>query len=172
MLCFHGRKLYNRAKRMGEWDTYKEAFTCYNKEIKNAKRSSWTRYCQGNEDVPGSTGFMKIIVQQVTHKVGSMELSYGHYAQTASEALKELCRVHFLDCRPVDWLTDGQGQSNLGACSCKTNRQDWKLARRVTELSKIKWAINMFRPFKSAATDDTVPAILKNGVEQIASYLC
>jgi hypothetical protein len=27
------RKLFNTAKRTGQWDAYKEALTCYNKEI-------------------------------------------------------------------------------------------------------------------------------------------
>jgi hypothetical protein len=28
------RKLFNIAKRTGQWDTYKETLTCYNKEIR------------------------------------------------------------------------------------------------------------------------------------------
>jgi hypothetical protein len=43
------RRLFNRAKKTGEWDTYKEAPTHYNKEIRKAKRSS----CQETEDVAG-----------------------------------------------------------------------------------------------------------------------
>jgi hypothetical protein len=43
------RRLFNRAKRTGEWDTYKEALTHYNIEITTAKRSSWRGYCQGIE---------------------------------------------------------------------------------------------------------------------------
>jgi hypothetical protein len=31
------RKLFNIVKRTGQWDTYKETLTCYNKEIKKAK---------------------------------------------------------------------------------------------------------------------------------------
>jgi hypothetical protein len=31
------RKLFNIAKRTGQWDTYKETLTCYNKEIRKAK---------------------------------------------------------------------------------------------------------------------------------------
>jgi hypothetical protein len=37
------RRLINRAKITGEWDTYKEALTHYNKEIRMAKRFSWRR---------------------------------------------------------------------------------------------------------------------------------
>jgi hypothetical protein len=38
--------------------------------------------------------------------------------------------------------------------------------------SKIKWAINIFKPFKSAGTDDIIPALLQNEVEYLDSYLC
>jgi hypothetical protein len=46
------RRLFNIAKRTGQWDTYKETLTCYNKEIRKPKRFSWRRYCRG--DVPDS----------------------------------------------------------------------------------------------------------------------
>jgi hypothetical protein len=35
-------------------DTYKEALTRCNKEIRKTKRSSWRAYCQGIEDVQGN----------------------------------------------------------------------------------------------------------------------
>jgi hypothetical protein len=44
-------------------DTYKETVTCYNKEIRKAKRSSWRRYCQEINDVPGSARLMKIMAK-------------------------------------------------------------------------------------------------------------
>jgi hypothetical protein len=31
------RKLFNIAKRTGQWDTYKKTLTCYNKQIRKAK---------------------------------------------------------------------------------------------------------------------------------------
>jgi hypothetical protein len=46
------RWLFNQAKRTGDWESYKLALTCYNKEIRKAKRSSWRDYCRGIEDVP------------------------------------------------------------------------------------------------------------------------
>jgi hypothetical protein len=55
------RKLFNIAKITGQWDTYKETLTCYNKEIRKAKRTSWRRYCQEINDLPGGARLMKII---------------------------------------------------------------------------------------------------------------
>jgi hypothetical protein len=46
------RKLFNAAKRTGQWDAYKKALTCYNREIRKSKRSSWRRYCPEINDVP------------------------------------------------------------------------------------------------------------------------
>jgi hypothetical protein len=43
------------------------------------------------------------------------------------------------------------------------DREDWDLARRVINKSKIKWAVSSVRPFKSARTADIVPALLQNG---------
>jgi hypothetical protein len=46
------------------------------------------------------------------------------------------------------------------------------MARMVINQSKKKCAINKLAPFKSAWTDDIVPALMENGVEHFASYLC
>lgn len=39
------RRLFNRAKTKGDWDTYRNALTNYNKHIRDAKRESWRRFC-------------------------------------------------------------------------------------------------------------------------------
>jgi hypothetical protein len=44
------RNLFNTGKRTGQWDTYKETLTFYNKEIRKAIQSSWWRYCQTHDD--------------------------------------------------------------------------------------------------------------------------
>jgi hypothetical protein len=61
------RKLFNAAKRTGQWDIYKETLTCYNKEIRKVKQSPWRRYCQEISDVPGGARLMKIIAKQPTN---------------------------------------------------------------------------------------------------------
>jgi hypothetical protein len=72
-----------------------------------------------------------------------------------------------------DGSTDGQGQADLGGCIHKTNREDWNLAKRVIDQSKVKWAINTFKPLKSAGTNEIVPALLQHSVGHlVASHLC
>jgi hypothetical protein len=71
------------------------------------------------------------MAKQVTHKLGLMKLLSGHNTRTVSKALQELCRVKFPDCRPISWSEDGQEQLNLGASSCKMNKEDWNQARML-----------------------------------------
>jgi hypothetical protein len=66
------RKLFNTAKRTGQWDTYKETLNCYNKEIRKAKRASWRGYCQIN-DVPGSARLVRIMAKQATSRVSTVK---------------------------------------------------------------------------------------------------
>jgi hypothetical protein len=69
-------------------------------------------------------------------------------------------------------LIDGQGQQNLDVCRHGTNRGDWNLARNVINQSKIRWALDTFKPFKSAGTDEIVPTLLQQGMEHLAPHLC
>jgi hypothetical protein len=71
------RRLFNTAKRTGQWDAYREALTCYNKEIRKAKRSSWRRHCQEINDVPGSASLMKIMAKHATNKVSTIKCLMG-----------------------------------------------------------------------------------------------
>jgi hypothetical protein len=81
------RKLFNIAKRTGQWDTYKETLTSYNKVIRRDTRSSWRRYCQENNAVPGGARLMMIMAKQATNKVSTIKLPDGQYTQTGKETL-------------------------------------------------------------------------------------
>jgi hypothetical protein len=71
------RRLFNQAKRTGDWESYKTAFTCYNKEIRKAKQSSWRDYCRGIENVPDRARLMRIMASQSANRVESIKLLDG-----------------------------------------------------------------------------------------------
>jgi hypothetical protein len=52
------------------------------------------------------------------------------------------------------------------------NRGDWNQAINVINQSKIRWTLGTFKPFKSAGTDEIVPALLQQGMEDLAPHLC
>jgi hypothetical protein len=52
------------------------------------------------------------------------------------------------------------------------NRGDWNLATNVINQSKIRRALGIFKPFKSAGTVEIVTAPLQQKAEQVVPYLC
>jgi hypothetical protein len=76
------RWLFNQAKIKGDWESYKMALTCYNKEIRKAKRSAWRDYCQGNKDVPDSARLMRIMASQLANRMGSIKPPDGRHTQS------------------------------------------------------------------------------------------
>jgi hypothetical protein len=114
---------------------------------------------------------MKIMAKQATNKVSTIKLPNGQHTQSGKETLKELFRVHFPDSKLID-DSDGQDQQNLGVCERIMNRGDWDLAKHVSNQSKIRWALSTFKPFKSAETNEIVPALLQQGAEHLVPHLC
>ena len=110
---------------------------------------------------------MRILANQSANKVGSIKLPNGCHTQTGIETLKELYRAHFSGATAGETVEIRQGQPNLGTFIA--HREDWELSKRIIDRSKIKWAINTFKPFKLAGTDEIVPALLQQGVEYLTT---
>jgi hypothetical protein len=69
------------------------------------------------------------------------------------------------------WSDHRQAEEpNLG--EFLANREDWELSGRVINLSKIRWAIHTFKPFKSTEANEIVPALLQQGTEQLVANVC
>jgi hypothetical protein len=115
---------------------------------------------------------MKIMAKQATNKVSTIKLPNGQHSQTGKETLEKLFRVHFSDSKEIDDSGDGQDQQNLGVCRSRTNRDDWDLAKRVVNQSKIRWVFSTFKPLKSAGTDGIILALLQQGAEHLVPHLC
>ena len=164
------RKLFLLAKRTGDWDSYRQALTNYNKEIRKAKRNSWKEYCQGMESVPSSARFMKQMANGVRKIVSTIKLPDGSYTQSGSETLLQLARAHFPDSKVDNDSNSVRGQPNLDYLSL--DREDWYLIRKVVNVTKIRWAIKSFGPYKSAGPDLIIPALLQQGIDSIQSLLC
>jgi hypothetical protein len=47
-----------------------------------------------------------------------------------------------------------------------------ELYKKVTDKSKIRWAISIFIPFKSAGTDGIVLALLQQEVNHLTTHQC
>jgi len=49
---------------------------------------------------------------------------------------------------------------------------DWGMARKVESRSRMKWLLNMFKPFMSTGPDKIIPAFSQHMREHMTSPLC
>ncbi|XP_023310207.1 uncharacterized protein LOC111691494 [Anoplophora glabripennis] len=163
------RKLFNRAKRTGEWETYRATLTEYNKEIRKAKRDSWRKFCEDIDSVPQCAKLQRLLSKNGHTKLGSLKAPSGEYTKTGRETLELLLNTHFPGSRLLnhgdeyDW--NHQQRVTTGS------RQNWEVAKTVVSQSRIRWAISSFDPFKSPGADGILPVLLQQGVDCLAPVL-
>ena len=51
---------------------------------------------------------------------------------------------------------------------CKGSREDWAVSRRVISVDKLKWAVFLFKPYKSPGIDGIMPIMLQPVFELLA----
>jgi hypothetical protein len=68
------RKLFNVAKKSGEWTDFKRTLTEYNKALRQAKRESWRRHCEEIEKAPEHARFHRILSKNEQSTIGSIQL--------------------------------------------------------------------------------------------------
>jgi hypothetical protein len=89
------RKLFNVAKKSGDWTDYKRTLTDYNKALRQAIRESWRRHCEEIEKAPECARLHRTLSKDEQSAIGSIQLDNGDYTTTEKETLEELFRVHF-----------------------------------------------------------------------------
>jgi len=89
------RRLFNSAKRSGNWTDYKRTLTDYNKALRQAKSESWRRHCEEIKKASECARLHRILSKDVWSAVSSIQLKNGEYATTEKGILEELLRVHF-----------------------------------------------------------------------------
>jgi hypothetical protein len=119
------RRLFKVAKGTGQWDTSKETLTCYNKEIRKSKQSSWRRYCQEINDAPDSARLAKITSKQATNRVSTIKALHSVVTHTESAIkCKEITLGAFLDTEGAfdrtsfDVLTQAAERHDTGPAIC------------------------------------------------------
>ena len=59
----------------GDWDSYRNALTRYNRAIRKAKRQSWRKYCRGIDQIPNGARLMKVLKLDARNKIGTLKTS-------------------------------------------------------------------------------------------------
>ncbi|XP_047987120.1 uncharacterized protein LOC125226978 [Leguminivora glycinivorella] len=158
------RKLFNRAKRTNDWETYRKALNEYSKEIRKAKRASWRRFCEEIENTPQGARLHRLLSKTRTSQVGLLKRQDGSYTVSEMETLELLVETHF----------PGAALSNSSRDSESWHRprpEDWRQAATIIRPGIVRWAINSFKTFKTSGLDGVSPLLLQRGAEVLIPHL-
>ncbi|XP_055839079.1 uncharacterized protein LOC129907060 [Episyrphus balteatus] len=158
------RKLFNEAKRTGEWEGYTAELTIYNKEIRKAKRNSFVSFCENITATPAAARLHKALAKDKTIKSLALRYNDGSFTENEEQRSTLLLNTHFPGSLPMTGNV-------IESTTFKPNKTDWKLATAICSGKRIDWAINTFQLFKSPGVDGIFPALLQKGAEDLMPYI-
>ena len=165
------RKLFNAAKKSGNWTNYKRNLTDYNKALRQAKRESSRRHCEETEEALEWARLQRILSKDEQSAVSSIQLENGEYTTTEKGTVEELLQVHFPGSETILEPSGGWDGLELEFPKWKGSREDWAVSRRVISYDKLKWAVFSFQPHKSPGIDGIMPIMLQQGFKLLMGKL-
>ena len=118
------RKLFNRAKKSGDWETYKSVLT-YNKAIRDAKRNSWQQFCVEIEHV-------STMARDRNCRLNTIKVSNGKLTNSRGETPAEMLRIHFPNSKVV---TGPILSINLPTINC--GKHKWTIAKKIVRYERV-----------------------------------
>lgn len=167
-LRLRARKSWNKAMRTAQdsdWAFYRAYQKAFRKAVVWRARETWKRFCAEMEQVPDYARIHKILAKDTRLLPSSLRRPDGNFTECGETTAKHLLETHFPDCsedkhelRPPD--------------PTPPLEEDWRLAKRIVTVDRLRWAIGKFESFKSAGDDGIFPALLKESGEILLEPLC
>ena len=161
------RKLFNKAKKKGEWDNYKKALTNYNKNVRKSKQKSWRKFCEEVNSISEGARLQRILRRDETIMVGTLKDEDGEFASTGKDVMEILAKTHFPGA--ID-TNSNEGQHFIGSVK-RIHRNQWTYAKNVINHEKVRWAISTFKPLKSPGPDGIMPIMIQKAGDPIIPVL-
>lgn len=159
------RKLENKK---GDRCKFKEALTEYNKAIRRLKRKSFRKFSEEIEDTPTAARLRKVLSKDHTNGIGTLRKVDGTRTNDQKETLEILMKTHF----PGSQVIRDTSQSHSSEPIKMNNRSDaLSKAKELFDSTRVKWAINKFKPYKSPGPDQIAPVLLQKGIQVILPTL-
>ena len=158
------RKLFNTAKRNGNWEEYKKTLTLYNIEIKKAKRKSFQEFCASIESTTEAARIYKAFGADFKHNHVNLKKANGEYTESENERARLLLQTHFPGSNEnveLDPLDENK----------RPTTEDWKMARSICTYNRVIWAISNLQPYKSPGVDGIIPIFLQKGLQVLTTHL-
>lgn len=160
------RKLFNRAKiskRIEDWDNYKASFNEYKYSIRTAKLRSWQTFCESIE-VENEAARLRKVLSKDPCVPGYIQKLDGSWTESSKESLELLIETHFPGCKDPETATPFRA-----AAPC--DHTDEEVISTIVKEDKVAWAINSFKPYKSAGPDGIIPAMLQQSLCSVVPHL-
>ena len=152
------RRLFNEAKRTGNWTSYKSSLNRFKNQVRNAKRESWRNFCSGVEG-SSETSRLRKILSKTSAVPSFLQKANGEWTTSSQETLEVLLEAHFPGCRSVNEASHTLRACTRGAVSVPIDHD------------RISWAINSFEPYKSPGPDEVIPADLQRNADRVIPWL-
>jgi ribonuclease HI len=161
------RRLFNRAKKTGDWEQYRAQRNIYNRAVRETKAKSWRDHCDNTKDVSATAKLAKVMTRDRDCKLGSVRLPDGCYTKSGEGTLAEMLRVHFPDARRIEEVDAGFDDVPEERRAQRGNQAEVLVTR-----DRVEWAISTLQPYKSPGQDGIVPVLLRVGKKDLSPALC
>jgi ribonuclease HI len=154
------RRLGRKAKRSNQdadWDSFIESRKALKREIRKSKRQSWRDLCERTEGLHPLARLYKILKWDSNSQLGSIEKSDGSFTNSPEETLQCMLDVHLSDPE-----LPGPGEEVLDHNPILS-----ELGEEIVTVEKAKYAVELFKPYKSPGGDGVYPIMLQEGWETL-----
>ncbi|KAL1457413.1 hypothetical protein WDU94_007649 [Cyamophila willieti] len=132
------RKLWNKAKRDGNRETFSMSLKTYSRELRKAKRNSWRSYCESIENVDAAARLQKIMARDPAFGIGNLVKPDGTYTKSGEEMLTVLMATHYPEHRCA---TSNPSDNTVGVLKRIPSRHDWREATAIASETRIRAAV-------------------------------
>jgi hypothetical protein len=108
------------------------------------RRKSWLKFCDEVKDLKATAKLHKALTKDPFYPE-MLKKEDGTYTKSNIEVVDLLIRTHFPGTKPVEQVVPQPVRV--------PNSTDWNLAKTVVTDSRLKWAIDSFKPYKSTGMD-------------------
>ena len=83
-----------------DWNSYRDSFSKYKKDIRRAKRTSWVNFCESVDSVNELSRFRRVLSKGPVAP-GYIQRADNSWTESSSESLSLLMETHFPGCKDI-----------------------------------------------------------------------
>lgn len=160
------RKLFNRAKRTGNWTEYETQRREYSKAIREAKRADYRKFCEEIQETPEAARLYRAYSKDKGIRNLALKRADGKYTETEEEKAILLLQAHFPGSKPASTCEEPTMHK-----SQRATHKDWAKAKHIVTEQTTRMAVASFDRYKAPGIDGIIPAFLQEGIDIIIPKL-